>query len=143
MEGEGKADDDIVLTILTDAEEGEKRKREKEEREGIERRKKRKIDRASMHDAKYGRYTQYTELVERRSAEEQKYPETIPTDRIDCGVGVYVYSDGLSVRQTTTPFDRHKERDVRRQVPVHDHQCPVDQRDAAKSDHRGVAGKRE
>lgn len=30
MEGEGKADDDIVLTILTDAEEGEERKREKE-----------------------------------------------------------------------------------------------------------------
>ena len=78
-----------------------------------------------MHDAKYGRYTQYTELVERRSAEEQKYPETIPTDRIDCGVGVSVYSDGLSVRQTTTPFDRHKERDVRRQVPVHDHQIEV------------------
>ena len=29
MEGEGKADDDIVLIILTDAEEGEERKREK------------------------------------------------------------------------------------------------------------------
>ena len=31
--GEGKADDDIVLIILTDAEEGEEWKREKENRE--------------------------------------------------------------------------------------------------------------